>query len=174
MRKGDLGEVAVRATIDIRYRDDVRACSERLQDIGSRSRAGAEGKSIAGMLERCDCAFEVVAAGVLACGALYSGAAGRVPIGVRRARVLVLAHRLANGRLRVGCGKRDLALSASAVLEACVHCTHSLNHSASNGIVRASSVYCKGAEPVHWAGRARRGIDGVFGERHDDVLHFCQ
>lgn len=65
-------------------------------------------------------------------------------------------------------------MSASASLKTRAHCTHSLNHSASYGIVRASSVDRKGAEPMHWAGRARRGIDGVFGERHGDVLHFCQ
>jgi hypothetical protein len=65
-------------------------------------------------------------------------------------------------------------MSAAAVLKTSAHCTHSLDHSTSNGIVRASSVDRKGAEPVHWAGRARRGIDGVFGERHGNVLHFCQ
>jgi hypothetical protein len=83
VRERDLGEVAVRAAVDIGYGDDVRARGERLQDVGCRGRAGAEGERIAGVLERCDCAFEVVAAGVLACGALYGGAAGCVPIGVR-------------------------------------------------------------------------------------------
>ena len=59
--EGDLGEVAVRAAVDVRHGHDVRAGGERLQDVGRRGRAGAEGERIAGVLERGDCAFEVVA-----------------------------------------------------------------------------------------------------------------
>jgi len=67
VRERDLGEVAVRAAVDIGDGDYVRARGERLQDVGCGGRAGAEGERIASVLERCDCAFEVVAAGVLAC-----------------------------------------------------------------------------------------------------------
>ena len=33
----------------------------------------------------------------------------------------------------------------------------------------ASGVNSQSAEPVQWTWCSRRGIDGVFGERHDDV-----
>lgn len=59
----DLGEVAVGAAVDVGDGDDVRAGSKRLQDVGSSGRAGAEGERIAGVLESCDCAFEVVTRG---------------------------------------------------------------------------------------------------------------
>jgi len=61
VRQGDLGEVAVRAAIDVRHGDDVRTGGERLQNVGSGGRARGECERIAGVLERCDCAFEVVA-----------------------------------------------------------------------------------------------------------------
>lgn len=61
MCEGDLGEVAVRAAVDVGDGDDMRACGEGLQDVGGSGRAGAEGERIAGVLERCDCTFKVVA-----------------------------------------------------------------------------------------------------------------
>ena len=44
--------------------------------------------------------------------------------------------------------------------------TYRLNHSAGDGIMRTSGVYSQRTEPVDWRGRAWRGIDWVFGERH--------
>ena len=63
VRQGDLCEVAVGAAVDIGDGDDVRAGGERLQDVGCGGRAGAVGERIVGVLERCDCAFKVVAGG---------------------------------------------------------------------------------------------------------------
>ena len=63
VRQGDLCEVAVGAAVDIGDGDDVRAGCERLQDVGCGGRARAVGERIVGVLERCDCAFEVVAGG---------------------------------------------------------------------------------------------------------------
>ena len=64
--------------------------------------------------------------------------------------------------------KEILSLSASASSKFDEDCTHGLNNSTGNGVMRASGVNSQGAEPVHRAGSARRGIDGVFGERHGD------
>ena len=61
VRECDLGEVAVRAAVDVRDGDDVRACGEGLQDVGGGRGAGTESECIPGVLEGCDCAFEVVA-----------------------------------------------------------------------------------------------------------------
>ena len=61
MRECDLGEVAVRAAVDVRDGDDVRACGKGLQDVGGGRGAGTESECIPGVLECCDCAFEVVA-----------------------------------------------------------------------------------------------------------------
>jgi hypothetical protein len=171
--QGDLCEVAVGAAVDIGNGDDVRAGRERLQDVGCGGRAGAVGERIVGVLERCDCAFEVVAGGeerLALLSQLFGGAQGKrsVPIGVRRARVLVLTDGLSNRSLRVRGGQGNLALSVSAYSRLDNMCTYSLNHSTGDRVVRAAGVHCEGAEPVRRGGRARRGVNRVFGERHSE------
>lgn len=47
-------------------------------------------------------------------------------------------------------------------------CTYSLDHSTGDRVVRAAGVHCEGAEPVRRRGRAWRGVNGVFGERHGE------
>jgi hypothetical protein len=60
VRGGYLGEVAVRAAVDVGYGDDVRVCGEGLENVGCGGGAGAEGEGIAGVLEGGDGAFKVV------------------------------------------------------------------------------------------------------------------
>jgi hypothetical protein len=49
--------------------------------------------------------------------------------------------------------------------------TYGFNDSSGDGVMRTPSVYGEGTESVDWRGRAWRGVDGVFGERHLDLLN---
>jgi hypothetical protein len=60
VRKRNLCEVAVRASIYIRDGYDVRSSCKRLQDVGGGRGPGTECERIAGVLESGDCAFEIV------------------------------------------------------------------------------------------------------------------
>ena len=60
--EGHFGEVAVRSAVDIRDGHDVRACCERLQNVGCGGGARGVGERIAGVLERCNGLFKVVSA----------------------------------------------------------------------------------------------------------------
>jgi hypothetical protein len=48
--------------------------------------------------------------------------------------------------------------------------TYGLDYSASNRIMRTSSMNCQSTEPVDRRRRTWRSVDGVFGDRHRDVL----
>lgn len=81
---GDLGEVTVGAAIDVGDRDDVRARGKRLEDHGSGGATGREGEGVLGVFEGRHHVLKVFA------------------IRVGGPRVLILANRLADGRLRKG------------------------------------------------------------------------
>lgn len=63
MSGGDLGEVAMRAAVDIGDRHDVGALREGLEDEGGGGGAGGEGEGEARMFQRGNCLFEIVSGG---------------------------------------------------------------------------------------------------------------
>lgn len=63
VRRSNLGEVSVGTTVNIGNRNDVRASSKGLEDIGSSGGAGRESKSILGVLESGNGLLEVITTG---------------------------------------------------------------------------------------------------------------
>jgi len=59
-----LGEVTVSSAVHVRYTDNVRASSQRLEDDGCGGRARAECQSVLCLLQRSDAVLEVVTVGV--------------------------------------------------------------------------------------------------------------
>jgi hypothetical protein len=49
VRKGDFGEVAMRAAVDVGHGNDVRAARERLKDVGGGCGARTEREGVPGM-----------------------------------------------------------------------------------------------------------------------------
>jgi hypothetical protein len=89
-----------------------------------------------------------------------------IPVGVRGTRIFVLANGLSNIGLSEGGRERNLHKSAAEHQKKAPKITYSLNHSTGDGVVGAASVNSQCAEAVHWRGGARRGVDGVLGDRH--------
>lgn len=117
MRGRDLGEISVRATVDVGHRDDVRARGEGLEDIRRGGRAGRKGQRIFRVLEGRNSLLKVVPSRRLGPGTqqpFYPNLAPRdlhhSPIGVGAAGVLINADRVADARLRVGGGERNLEI----------------------------------------------------------------
>lgn len=134
---GDLGEVAMGAAIDVGDGDDVAASSQALQDGGRGCAARGEGQGVAGMLEGSDSRLEVGA------------------VGVGGARILVLADRLADGRLGEGRGEGD-----------------GLDDGAGVRVVGRAGMDGERAEGVHGCRGTRGRRDGVRGDgrRHFDCV----
>lgn len=63
VRRSNLGEVSVGTAVNIRDRNDMRASSKRLEDIGRSSRAGGECQSILSMLKSRDGLLEIITVG---------------------------------------------------------------------------------------------------------------
>jgi hypothetical protein len=90
---------------------------------------------------------------------------GSVPVGVRRARILVQSHRLSYARLRKGRGERDLVLSAMP-FSLWRKVTHRLDDSARHRIMRASSVHRQRPKPMNRRRCAWRGLNRLLDDRH--------
>lgn len=84
---GDLGEVSVGSSVDVGNRDNVGACSQRLEDYSGGGGSRRESKSILGVLKSGDSSLEVVS--------VWVGGAG----------VLVLSDWLSDTGLREGGGE---------------------------------------------------------------------
>jgi hypothetical protein len=87
---GDLGEVTVGSTVHVRYTDDVRASSQRLEDDGCGGGTRAESQGVLCLLQCCNAVLEVVT------------------VGVGTASVLVCPNGLTDSSLSICCRKRDL------------------------------------------------------------------
>ena len=113
----DLGEISVRSTVHIGHRNNVRARSEGLEDIRRGGRTGGKGQGVFRMLEGRNSLLKVVTDRE---GVSNQNTAPTLilaprnqhhsPVGVGAARVLVVADRVADARLRVGGGERNLEI----------------------------------------------------------------